>query len=141
MEQVKRLAGFSSALCCMLLSAAGVSAQVPGHTVSDIVRDQNTAVGYTFCKVAIPHPGGPTETYYSNVFSVPRGNLGAASDAFLKFLSGKYSLQLHPPDSTCENDLSARQADAQSRLDRTEQTNSNTALFKVIKTNWTYKAP
>ena len=136
MEQIKRLAGFGSVLCCILLSASGLSAQVPGHTVSDIVRDGNNAAGYTFCKVAVPHPGGQTETYYSDVFSVPRGNLRAASDAFLQFLAEKYSLQLHPPDSTCEDLLSARQADAQSRLDRTEGTNIE--LYKVVKTGWTY---
>jgi hypothetical protein len=136
MEQIKRLAGFGSLLCCILLSAPGLSAQVPGHRISDIVRDGNNTTGYTFCKVAVPHPGGATDVYYSDVFSVPQGNLRAASDAFVQFLAGKYSLQLHLPDSTCENLLSARQADAQSRLERTEGTNSS--FNNVFKTGWTY---
>jgi len=124
-------------LCCILLSASGLSAQVPGHTISDMVRDQNTTTGYTFCEVAVPNPGRQTETYYSDIFSVSKGNLRAASDAFVQFLAGKYSLHPQAQDSsTCQDLLSARQADAQSRLERTEGTNSS--IFKVVKTGWVY---
>jgi hypothetical protein len=140
MKQIKGLVGFGPVVGLMLLLVPGVSAQVPGHKISDMVRDENNTTGYTFCKVAIPHPGGPTDTYYSDVFSVSQGNLHAANDAFLQFLAGKYSLQLHPQDNTCENLLSAKQADAQSRLDRTEQTNVNTGTIKVIKTGWVYSS-
>ena len=69
------------------------------------------------------------------MFSIPQGNLRAASDAFVQFLAGKYSLHLNA-GITCQNDFSARQSDAQSRLERTEGTNSS--FNKVIKTGWAY---
>jgi len=136
MKQINPWAGFVPVLGLMLLLVSGVAAQVPGHKISDMVRDENNTTGYTFCTVAIPHSGGKTDTYYSDVFLSSKESLHAANDAFLQFLRGKYSLQLPPQDNTCENLFSARQADAQSRLDRTERTNSD--FVRVTKTGWVY---
>jgi hypothetical protein len=135
MGRIKLLTGCGLALCCML-SASGVAAQTSGHRISDIVRNGQQAAGYTFCSLALPHPGSKTEIYYSNVFSVPREKLRAASDAFVQFLAGKYSLKLKIPDSTCGDLLSPGQADAQDRRERTERTNSS--FVKVVETGWTY---
>jgi len=136
MGQIKLLTGCGLALCGMVFSASGVSAQTSGHRISDIVRNGQQAAGYTFCSLALPHPGGKTEVYYSDVFSVPREKLRAASDAFVQFLAEKYSLKLRPRDSTCDSLLSPGQADAQSRRERTERTNSS--FVKAVETAWTY---
>jgi hypothetical protein len=136
MRQINLLTGFGLALCYVLLSASSVSAQTSGHRISDIVRNEQNTAGYTFCSLALPHPGGKTEIYYSDVFSVRKENLHAASDAFLQFLAGKYSLNLQHPEGTCDSLLSASQGDAQDRRGRTERTNSN--FVKVVDTAWTY---
>ena len=70
MGKNKLLTGFGFALCCMLLSALGVSAQA-GHDMSDLTRNEDggRTAGYTFCSAEVLHPSAPPDIYYSGVFS------------------------------------------------------------------------
>ncbi len=139
MRRIKSLTGCGLALCCLVLSAPGVSAQ--GHDrISDLRRRdaqarQSTTVEYGFCKSWRGSIQRNT-IYYSGIFTTDFRN-PAAQQAFLQFIEGKYSYrgtgQNVNTDVSCAGAATQAQANTSKQADMDRQRG-----WRLVETKWTY---
>jgi hypothetical protein len=138
MGQIKLLTGCGLALCCMLLSASGASAQ--HNRVSDLKKPeqpkQSTTVVYVFCKSWRGSIQRNT-IYYSAVFATDVRNPAMAQQAFLQFIEHKYSYrgtgQNVNTDVSCTDPATQTQANTSKQTDMDRQRG-----WRLVETAWTY---
>jgi len=139
MGQIKLLTGCGLALCGMLLSASGVSAQAP--RVSDLIRNKHQAapVVYRSCK-AWRGSRQRNTIYYSGVFAM-QGDPAAAQQAFLQFIEDKYSYrgtgQNVNTDVLCAGSATQAQANTDKKTDLDRQSGSRGG-WAIVETGWVY---
>jgi hypothetical protein len=140
MGQIKLLTGCGLALCCMLLSAPGVSAQ--HHTVSDLKKAEqakpSTTVVYVFCKSWRGSRQRNT-IYYTGVFATDARNPALAQQAFLQFIEQKYSYR--GTGQNVNTDVSCTDPETQAQANTSKQTDMDRqrgAHMILVETEWTY---